>query len=339
MSPWIYREMWIILTACFFFATSYAEEKTVIRVGHFPNLTHAQGVIGHGFTRANEGWFEKAFGDDVKVDWYVYNAGPSAMEAIFTNSIDLAFVGPNPAINAYIKSKGKEIRIISGACSGGSSLVIQPDEGIKSPQDFKGKKVGTPQFGGTQDVSARSWLKKQGFHISLTGGDVLVIPTDNPDQLNLLKNKELDAVWTIEPWVSQLILEGNAKLFLEESSLWPETNGKYITTQLVSSQRFLNEHPDLVQKWIKAQIALTEWIQKHPEEAKSLLAKELKMETGFDLPQNVLDRAWNHIELTNDPIQASLQRFADEAFAIGFLKSEPDLSGIYSLEFLKEALK
>ena len=212
----------LIGLACFLFlalAELLAAEKTVIRVGHFPNLTHAQGVIGHGLSRSGKGWFEQRLGTNVEIQWFVYNAGPSAMEAIFTKSLDLTYVGPNPAINAHLKSNGEEVRIVAGACSGGAALVVQPDGRIKTDADFKKRKIGTPQLGNTQDVAARAWLISKGIKVTMTGGDAQVIPTANPDQLDLFLRGNLDAVWTVEPWVTRLEREAKGKVYLEESSL------------------------------------------------------------------------------------------------------------------------
>jgi NitT/TauT family transport system substrate-binding protein len=314
-------------------------EKIVLRVGHFPNVTHAQAVIAHGMSRQGRGWFEQRLGPDVEVRWFVYNAGPSAMEGIFTRSLDLAYVGPNPAINAHLKSRGEEIRIVAGACSGGAALVIQPDGRIQTDADFKGKKIATPQLGNTQDVACRAWLMAKGLKITLTGGDAQVIPTANPDQLTLFARKELDAVWTVEPWVSRLVLEAGGRVYLEESSLWQETAGKYVTTHLVSSTRFLRERPELLKKWIAAHVELTQWIHDHPEEAKRILNAEIREETTQALPTATLDRAWQRLEITYDPVRASLLKSAADAHRIGFLKDRPDLSRIYDLRLLNEVLR
>jgi NitT/TauT family transport system substrate-binding protein len=314
-------------------------EKIVLRIGHFPNVTHAQAVIAHGLSRAGKGWFEERLGSDVDVQWFVYNAGPSAMEAIFARSIDLTYVGPNPAVNAHLKSLGEEIRIVAGACSGGAALVVQPDGRIKADADFKGKKVATPQFGNTQDVAARAWLQSKGLRITMTGGDASVIPTANPDQLSLFQQDKLDAVWTVEPWVSRLEQEAKGKIYLEESSLWKDTGGKYVTTHLVSSVKFLKEHPNLLKKWIAAQVDLTKWINDHPDEAKRILNDEMKMEATKALPQATLDSAWKRLEITWDPISASLLKSAEDAHRIGFLKEPPDLSRIYDLKLLNEVLR
>jgi NitT/TauT family transport system substrate-binding protein len=316
--------------------TGHAEEA-VIRVGHFPNITHAQGVIAHGLSRQGKGWFEERLGPNVKIEWYVYNAGPTAMEAIFTRSLDLTYVGPNPAINAHLKSRGGEIRIVAGACSGGAALVVQPDGRIKSEADFRGKKVATPQLGNTQDVAARAWLQSKGLRVTMTGGDALVIPTANPDQLTLFQKGAVDAVWTVEPWVSRLEQEAKAKLYLEESALWPE--GRYVTTHLVGRVKFLAEQPALVRKWIAAHVELTEWINAHPDEAKRLLNEEIKIETTKALPAAVLDSAWRRLTLTHDPVRASLLKSAEDAHRIGFLKEKPDLSRIYDLKALNEVLR
>src|SRR5687767_9282100 len=170
-----------------------AQQKTVIRVGHFPNITHAQGVIGHLLTSQKKGWFEQRLGPNVEVQWFVYNAGPTAMEALLAKSIDITYVGPNPAVNAHLKTRGQDIRIVAGACSGGAALVVQPGV-IQKDADFKGKKVGTPQLGNTQDVAARAWLQSKKFRVTMTGGDVQVVPTSNPDQLLLFQKKDLAGV-------------------------------------------------------------------------------------------------------------------------------------------------
>ncbi len=161
-----------------------------------------QALVAHNLSRQGKGWFEERLGKDVTIEWYVYNAGPSAMEAIFAGSIDLTYVGPNPAINAYSKSAGEEVRIVAGAAYGGAALVVQPELAGKTAADFKGKTIATPQLGNTQDVAARAWLAAGGLSITQTGGDASVVPTANPDQLPLFQQKQLDAVWTVEPWVS-----------------------------------------------------------------------------------------------------------------------------------------
>lgn len=313
-------------------------EKQRLRVGHFPNLTHAQGVIGHGLSRAGKGWFEERLGPDVEIEWYVYNAGPTAMEAMLAGSIELTYVGPNPALNAYIRSEGDQIRIVAGACSGGAALVVQPDGRIQKDADFAGRRVASPQLGNTQDVAARAFLKAKGFKITQTGGDVLVLPTANPDQLTLFQKGDLDAVWTVEPWVTRLELEAKAKIYLEEKSLWPETNGRYVTTHLVASVEFLAEQPALVRKFVAAHVELTDWINAHPEEAKRLLNAEIKEETSKGIAPEVLERAWGRIELTHDPVSESLRRSARDAHAAGFLEKNPDLSRIYALGILNEVL-
>jgi NitT/TauT family transport system substrate-binding protein len=327
----------LLATAIFAWAPTAFAAKTVLRVGHFPNITHAQGVIGHGLSRQGKGWFEERLGPDVEVQWYVYNAGPSAMEAIFAKSIDITYVGPNPAVNAHLRARGEEVRIVAGACSGGAALMVRPER-IKTDADFQGKKVATPQLGNTQDVAARAWLQSKNFRVTMTGGDVLVIPTANPDQLALFQKGDLDAVWTVEPWVTRLEQEAKAKVYLDERSLWKATNGKYITTHLTSSVRFLKEQPELLRKWIAAHVELTEWINKNPEEAKKVLNDEIKAETSKALPQQTLDSAWKRLELTYDPIRGSLLKSADDAHRIGFIRQKPELSLIYELKLLNEVL-
>jgi NitT/TauT family transport system substrate-binding protein len=295
-------------------------------------------VIGHGLSRAGKGWFEERLGPGVELEWYVYNAGPTAMEALLAGSIELTYVGPNPALNAFIRSEGDEVRIVAGACSGGAALVVQPDGRIREAADFRGKRIGSPQLGNTQDVAARAFLKSKGLRITQTGGDALVLPTANPDQLTLFQKGDLDAVWTVEPWVTRLELEAGAELYLEEKALWPETGGRYVTTHLVSSVEFLAQEPALLERFVAAHVELTAWIAANPEEAKRLLNAEIEKETTKGLPREVLDRAWARIDITHDPVRASLERCARDAHAAGFLKEVPDLARIYALEVLNDVL-
>jgi len=288
----------------------------VIRVGHFPNITHAQALVAR-----RKRWFEERLG--VKIEWYSYNAGPSAMEAIFAKGLDITYVGPSPALNAYLRSGGEEIRIIAGAAVGGSALVVQGDGSLKSPADFRGKRVATPQLGNTQDVACRAWLKKNGFQITQTGGDVTVIPTLNPDQLNLFQSKNLDAVWTVEPWVSRLEMEGGGKIFLEEKTA--------VTTVLVSRAAFLAEQKDLVKRFADAHAELTDWIAKNEDEAKKLVGAELEALTTRAVPAELLDRSWKRLTLNTAIELAPLKDMVRQAQEVGYLTEMGDLSKLVAV--------
>lgn len=297
---------------------AWAQEKTVIRFGHFPNITHAQGIIAHAFSRQNKGWFEQRLGPNVEIQWFSYNAGPSAMEAIFAGSLDVTYVGPNPALNAHFKSNGEEIRIIGGAANGGAALLVHADGKISKPEDFRGKKIATPQLGNTQDISCRAWLKARGFNVTQTGGDVSVIPTANPDQLALFQSGGVDAVWTVEPWVTRLEREAKAKVFLEETDV--------ITTWLASSAKFLKEKRDLAKKIAQANTELTQWIQSHPDEAQKMVIDELKAETKADFAPDVVAQAWKRIKFTPEVSRELVNKSVQDAKEAGFAKGFTDTS-------------
>lgn len=323
---------YFFLFLCFLFSALSATDPPKVRIGHFPTITHAQGLIGHYLSRNHQGWFEKELEADV--EWYVYNDGPTAMEAIFAKSIDFAYVGPSPAINAFTRSQGEEIRIISGACMGGSALVVTP--GIKSIADFKGKRLATPQIGNTQDIMARTWLRSQGFNVILTGGDVSVLPMSNASILTLFQQGDIDAAWTVEPWVSRLILEANASIFFNESILWPETKGQYATTLLIVSNRFLTQYPELVQKVVNAHVGLTEWINRNSHKAKKYVNRELKIELTRNLSIRVLNRAWANVRFTSNPVKNSILKNAEEAYKLGFIKNMDNIKDIFDLKYLHE---
>ncbi len=307
--------------------------KVTVRAGHFPNITHAQGVIG----QAN-GAFQKALKDKANVDWKIFNSGTPAIEALFAGELDIAYIGPNPAINGYVKSEGEVLRIISGAASGGAALVVKRGAGIKSVKDFGDKKLAAPSIGNTQYVALVSWLNENGYKLKDKGGNVEALGIANPDQLTLFIKDEIDGAWTVEPWVSRLVFEGGGEVFLEESELWEE--GKYVTTNLIVSSKFLKENPDVVKTWLRTHIELTDWINKNPEEAKKILNEEIKRETGEQIPENILNASLKRIEFTYDPLSGSLFKSAEDAYKQGFLGSSmPDLSNIYDISLLNEVLK
>lgn len=306
--------------------------SNTIRVGAFPNITHAQAMVG----KAN-GFFDKAMGPQVKVQWTSFNAGPAAIEALFAGVIDMTYVGPNPAINGYVRSNGDALRVVAGAASGGASLIVRNDAGINNAQDFHGKRVASPQFGNTQDVALRNWLKKNGLKTNDKGGDVQIVPMANPDQLTLFLRKDLDAAWAPEPWATRLIHEGNGRQFVDERTLWP--NGQFVIGLLIVNTKFLNAHPDLVKNWIRANVDLTDWINGHQSEAKKLLNEQIQRETGKALSSQILDEAFSRMQVTYDPLHDALNTAAQQAFEDGFLgRQMPDLSHLYDLTILNQVL-
>jgi NitT/TauT family transport system substrate-binding protein len=301
-----------------------------VRAGHFPNITHAQPLVGKA-----RGRFESALKGQATVSWKVFNAGPSAIEALFAGELDLAYVGPGPAITGYVRSDGRALRVVAGACSGGAALVVRADAGIEQPADFAGKSLATPQLGNTQDISARFWLIDHGLDWLERGGTVRVLPLANPDQLTLFLKKELDAAWTVEPWVSRLEQEAGGRVFLEEGSLWP--GGKYVTTNLVVATPFLEKHPDLVRAWIAEHVAITSWIRENQDEALKLINEEIRRDTGAALPEAILQSSFRRLELTDDPLRDTVRTSADRSFQLGFLgRKPPDVSGLHDLRLLNE---
>jgi NitT/TauT family transport system substrate-binding protein len=314
--------------------SAHAQQKpVVIRVGYFPNLTHAQALVG----RAG-GQFEKALGPGVQIEWKAFNAGPAAIEAIFADAIDLTYVGPNPAVTGYVRSQGAAVRVIAGAASGGASLVVRQGAGIEKASDFHGKRVATPQLGNTQDVALRSWLRANGLKPREKGGDVQVLPITNADQFTLFLKGQLDAAWAPEPWASRLVRDAGGRIFIDERDLWP--NHEFVITDLIVRPQFLKEHPDVVKNFLRAHVELTDWIGKNPAQAKQILNQQLQKETGKPLEPAVLDDAFSRMAVTYDPIRSALQKATQQAFDEGFLgRTPPDLSGLYDLALLNEVLR
>ncbi len=312
---------------------SQTEEKKVLKIGYFPNINHAQAVIGIG-----NGDFQKVLGANVEIKPFIFNAGPSAIEALFAKQIDATYVGPNPAINGYVISEGKDVRIISGATSGGAIFVIRGDTGINSPSDFANKKFASPQLGNTQDVALRNYLLEHGYKTVENQGNVHILPAKNSDILTLFLKKDIDGAWVPEPWGERLIKDANGKLFLDERDLWPD--GKFVTGLILVRTDYLKQNPDVIENLLKAHIEETQRINDNKQEAVKTFNTELKKITGQTIPEDVLQQSLTRLEFTYDPIQQSLYKSATDAFNLGFLgDTKPDLSNIFDLGILNKILK
>lgn len=312
---------------------AYSQEKKILRIGYFPNINHAQAMIGIG-----NGDFQKVLGSDIEIKTFLFNAGPSAIEAILARQVDIAYIGPNPAINGYVVSEGKSLKIIAGVSSGGAVFVVRNDSGINSVTDFAGKKFASPQLGNTQDVALRKYLLDNGYNTKDKGGNVEILPVKNPDILTLLLKKEIDGAWVPEPWGEKLIKEGNSRLFLDERTLWPD--GKFVTANIIVNPEYLQQNPEVIRKLLDAHVNETQWINSHKVEALAIFNTQLKSLTGQTIPEDQLSEAFARLELTYDPVKQSLFESASDAFSVGFLgKTKPDLSGIYDLTILNEVLK
>ncbi len=310
-------------------AAAPTSAPVVTHLGYFPNITHAAAIVG-----VEKGYFADAQQGMSDIETLTFNAGPDAVTAILAGSLDASFVGPNPAVNAFVKSRGEAIRIVSGATSGGAFFVVR--DGINCVEDLKGKKIATPQLGNTQDVALRAWLSANGLTADAQGGgDVSIVPQSNSQTLQTFQSGEIDGAWVPEPWATRMITEGGAHVLVDERDLWPD--GQYVTTLLMVRTDFLAQHRDVVKHLIEGLLKATDYVNDQPADAQVTVGTQLTQLTGTLLPGGVLGSAWGNLTFTMDPIAASLQTSADEAQALGFLDSS-DLTGIFDLSVLNEVL-
>ena len=305
--------------------------EAIVRIGHFPNITHAQPIVGRSL-----GIFEKKIG--VPIAWKVFNAGPSEMEALIAGQLDIAYVGPNPAVNAFLRSKGKALKIIAGSASGGAALVVPKNSTISSAWEFKGRKIASPELGNTQDIALRHWLASNGM---TPGREVQVLPIKNADILLLFQQRKLDGAWVPEPWVTRLIREGNGKILIDERTLWP---GERFTTSVVAVRTgFYGENRTLVKRFLEAHVETTQWIVNNPAEAQNKINEQLKVMVGKPLPAEILSEAFSRVTMTYDPLMSSLIKSAEWANGLGYLPRNTDLAtGIRDLQdvsLLNEVLR
>lgn len=311
-------------------ASPPGDAPVVVRLGYFPNVTHAPALAGLA-----EGFFEDALGSGATLETRTFNAGPEVVGAIFSDGLDLAYIGPNPAINGYGRSGGAALRIVAGATSGGAALVVR--EGIRSADDLRGTVLSTPQLGNTQDVALRTWLRESGVRTELTGGGELEIrPQQNPQILETFRTGRIDGAWVPEPWATRLVEEGDGTVLVDEAELWP--GGHFVTTQVIARAGFLGRHPDMVEDFLGGHVTAVEFVNDRPDEAKAVVNDAIEALTGSRLADATLDGAWARLTFTVDPIAASLRRVAEDATAAGLLEAF-DLDGIYALDPLNAVLR
>jgi NitT/TauT family transport system substrate-binding protein len=288
-----------------------AEAPTTLRVGFFPNLTHAPAFIA-----LQESYFKDDLGElGVKVAPTLFNAGPEAVTALFADSVDIAYVGPNPTVSAWTQSGGDAIKVISGAASAGASFVVTKD--ISSAEDLKGKTVSSPQLGNTQDVALKYWLQKQGIQVNADGtGEVTVTNAANSDIVTAFENGDIAGAWVPEPYAQQLVQDGG-KILVNEASLWPK--GQFVTTNIVVRTDFLNQYPDIVETFLKANEQALAFIKKDPQQAQTDFNAGLQALTGSTIDEAVLPDAWDQVTFTDNPLKATLVESAAHAVQVGLL--------------------
>ncbi|WP_424565445.1 ABC transporter substrate-binding protein [Tamaricihabitans halophyticus] len=300
-----------------------------VRLGYFPNVTHAPALIAQ-----HNGLFDKYLVDS-KVVAQQFSNGPTAVNAFLGGSLDIGFLGPGPAINAYTKSKGAAVRMIAGATSGGAQLVTTPD--ISEPEDLAGKQIATPQLGGTQDVALKAWLAEHGLELGTGPTQVRVLNVDNAQTLNSFREGAIDGAWIPEPWSSRLIFEAGAKVFLDERDLWP--GGTFPTTVVLVRKEFLEEHPTTVRAMLRGLVEATDWANENPDAAKQVTNDEFEELTGGRMGDRVLDRAFDTMELSVNPISAAFPRLARDSVTAEIVTEEPDLTGFADFRMLNQVLE
>ena len=294
-----------------------------IRVAFFPSIGHAVPIVG-----IENGIFENGIGQEIKIETKLFDSGPQVIESIFAGSIDVAYVGPGPVINGFLKSNGNDVKILAGAASGGASFIAQPDSGLDSIENFDGKRIASPQISNSQDVSLRYYLALNDLKPVDKGGTVFVLNISNPDIYTLFAKGEIDGAWVPEPWATMLVEELNGVRLFNEEKLWP--NEEFASVLLIARTNYLENNPELVKSWLKSHEKAVVWINANPDKSKSIFESFLKKHMGKSLPTNIIDESFSNLTITSDPIKSSVLTFAERADSLGYLgRTGYNLDGIF----------
>ena len=294
-----------------------------IRVAYFPNINHAVPIIG-----MEKGTFQNQLGNNTVIEPILFDAGPQVIESIFAGSIDIAYVGPGPAINGFLKSEDHNVKILSGAASGGASFIVHPNSKIESVADFEGKRIAAPQIGNTQDISLRTYLSENGLKPAEKGGSVIVLNISNPDIYTLFAKGDIDAAWVPEPTATILVQQLDGKRLFNEEELWPDN--RFASVLLIAREEYVKQNPDVINKWLEAHRQTVNWINSNPEQTRIIFIQFMKKETGKSLPDKLVDESLSNLEITSDPIVSSIHIFAKRADSLGYLgRHGYNLDGIF----------
>ena len=305
------------------FSDSDQINQDKIRVAFFPSIGHIIPIVG-----LEEKIFEKGIGEEKQIETKLFDSGPQVIESIFSGSIDVAYVGPGPIINGFLKSDGKDIKILSGAASGGASFIIQPNSGLESLENFDGKRIASPQISNSQDVSLRHYLESHGLKSVENGGTVFVLNISNPDIYTLFAKGDIDGAWVPEPWATILVQELDGIRLFNEEKLWP--NEEFASVLLIVRTEYLENNPETIQKWVESHEKTVTWINANPDKSKSLFSSFLIDYMGKSLPTKIIDESFSNITITSDPIKNSVIIFAERADSLGYLGRDGyNLDGIF----------
>jgi len=294
-----------------------------IRIAYFPNIGHVIPIVG-----MENGVFEKNIGNQTKIETRVFDSGPQAIEALFANSVDLAYVGPGPAINGFLNSQNNSLKILAGAASGGASFIVHPNSEINSVSDFDGKKIAAPQIGNTQDVSLRHYLSENGLKTAEKGGSVIVYNISNPDIYTLFVKGDIDGAWVAEPWATILETELGGKRLFHEEELWPDN--EFASVLLIGNVKYVEKNPTIIKNFLQSHYETVTWINENPIETRTVFNNFLDSHLGQSLSDDVVDIALSNILITSDPKLDSIHSFAEKADSLGYLgRNGYDLSGIF----------
>ena len=317
----------VVIVAIAITITSFSDSDQInqdkIRVAFFPSIGHIIPIVG-----LEEKIFEKGIGEEKQIETKLFDSGPQVIESIFSGSIDVAYVGPGPIINGFLKSDGKDIKILSGAASGGASFIIQPNSGLESLENFDGKRIASPQISNSQDVSLRHYLESHGLKSVENGGTVFVLNISNPDIYTLFAKGDIDGAWVPEPWATILVQELDGIRLFNEEKLWP--NEEFASVLLIVRTEYLENNPETIQKWVESHEKIVTWINSNPDKSKSLFSSFLIDYMGKSLPTKIIDESFSNITITSDPIKNSVIIFAERADSLGYLGRDGyNLDGIF----------
>jgi NitT/TauT family transport system substrate-binding protein len=213
-------------------------------------------------------------------------------------------------------------------------IVSLAEKNIRTMEDLRGKKVGTPVLSGASYIGLEALLQQAG----MTDAD-LQLETIGYAQVEMLTSDKVDAaVIYVSNEPEQLKALGyDIHLITVADSMSMVGNG------LITNEKMIREHPDLVSRMTRAFLKGIQWTKEHPDEAYDICLKyvdNLKDAKNQDLQKQVLKQT---IRLYENPEQTipgasdpeAWQNMAAVMSRMGLIKADIDVAAAFSNAFVK----
>ncbi|WP_445153606.1 ABC transporter substrate-binding protein [Arthrobacter sp. Hor0625] len=242
-------------------------DLTKVSVGVIPIVDCAPIYLG-----SKQGFFKD---EGIQLDIQTATGGAAIVPGVVSGSFDFAF--SNLISVMVAKDKGLDLKFVAnGASTTGEKgkdiggVVVPAGSSISSAKDLAGKTVSVNNLSNIGDTTVKSVIEK-------AGGDpasVKFVEVAFPDAPAALANKQVDAAWILEPFLSKAVADGGKIVSSNFVDMSPELD---IAGYFTKADTIKNK-AELTQKFTRAMNKSLEYAQTHPQEVRDIVGTYTKID-------------------------------------------------------------